>query len=32
MTDDPLEEEETPHTSGGVSNPYVYVPTEEDHI
>lgn len=30
--DDPLEEEETPHTSGGASNPYVYVPTEEDHI
>lgn len=32
--DDPLEEEEeeTPHTSGGVSNSNVYVPTEEDHI
>ena len=30
--DDPLEEEETPHASGGASNPYVYVPTEEDHI
>lgn len=30
--DDPLEEEETPHASGGASNPYVYVPTEEDRI
>lgn len=30
--DDPLEEEETPHTSGGVTNSNVYVPTEEDHI
>lgn len=30
--DDPLEEEETPHASGGASDSNVYVPTEEDHI